>query len=59
MNNDVPDNWEFTAYEPDFVTTYQLYSMDATYILNEKGIVIFRDPDVTRAETFLRILGGE
>jgi len=59
MNNDVPDNWEFTAYEPDFVTTYQLYSMDATYILNENGIIIFKDPDVTRAEKFLEILGGE
>ena len=58
MENDVPDNWEFTAYEPDFVTTYQLYSMDATYILNEKGVVIFKDPQVTRTETFLKVLGG-
>jgi len=59
MNNDVPENWVFTAYEPDFVTTYQLYSMDATYILNERGVIIFKDPDVTRAEKFLEILGGE
>lgn len=59
LNNDIPDNWVFTAYEPDFVTTYQLYSMDATYILNENGVVIFRDPDITRAKKFLEILGGE
>ena len=58
MDNDVPDNWEFTAYEPDFVTTYQLYSMDATFILNENGVVIFKDPDITRSEKFLQVLGG-
>lgn len=56
--SNVPPNWEFTAYEPDFVITYQLYSMDATYILDEDGKIIFKDPDVTRTEAFLRILGG-
>ena len=56
--NNVPPNWEFTAYEPDFVTTYRLYAMDETYILDENGIIIFKDPQITRAETFLRILGG-
>ena len=56
--NNVPPNWEFTAYEPDFVTTYQVYAMDETYILDEIGKIIFKDPSVTRTETFLKILGG-
>ena len=56
--NNVPPNWEFTAYEPDFVTTYRVYAMDETYILDENGKIIFKDPQVTKAETFLRILGG-
>ena len=56
--NNVPPNWKFTAYEPDFVTTYQVYAMDETYILDENGKIIFKDPQVTKAETFLRILGG-
>ena len=54
----VPNNWVLTAYEPDFVTTYRLYAMDETYILNEKGIIIFKDPQVTKTETFLKVLGG-
>jgi len=56
--NNVPKNWKFTAYEPNFVTTYQVYAMDETYILDENGKIIFKDPTVTRAETFLKILGG-
>ena len=55
--NLVPNNWEFTAYEPDFVVTYKLYAMDETYILDENGIIIFKDPQVTRTETFLKVLG--
>lgn len=55
--NNVPPNWEFTAYEPNFVTTYRVYAMDETFILDENGKIIFKDPDVTRTETFLRILG--
>ena len=57
-SSNVPENWEFTAYEPDFVTTYKLYAMDETYILDENGKIIFKDPQVTRAKTFLRILGN-
>ena len=56
--NNVPKNWEFTAYEPNFVTTYRVYAMDETYILDAKGKIIFKDPQVTGTETFLRILGG-
>ena len=56
--NNVPPNWEFTAYEPDFVTTYQVYAMDETYILDENGKIIFKDPQVTGTKTFLKILGG-
>ena len=56
--NNVPTNWKFTAYEPDFVTTYRVYAMDETYILDKNGKIIFKDPQVTKAETFLRILGG-
>ena len=56
--NNVPKNWRFTAYEPNFVTTYRLYAMDETYILDENGKIIFKDPQVTKAETFLKILGG-
>ena len=54
--SNVPPNWEFTAYEPGFVITYKLYAMDETYILDEDGVIIFKDPQVTRAETFLKIL---
>ena len=57
ISSSVPKNWEFTAYEPEFVTTYQVYAMDETYILDENGKIIFKDPQITRAETFLKILG--
>ena len=54
----VPENWQFTAYEPDFVTTYQVYGMDQTYILDENGKIMYRDAGITPAETFLLFLGG-
>ncbi|MCH7770693.1 MAG: TlpA family protein disulfide reductase [Bacteroidetes bacterium] len=57
--NEIPRNWEFTAYEPDFVTTYRVYAMDETYILDENGIIIFKDPQVTRTKTFLKVLGDK
>jgi len=54
--NEIPKNWQFTAYEPDFASIYEAYSMDQTYILDENGKILFKDSGITTSVEILDIL---
>ena len=55
--NEIPENWKFTAFEPDFVSIFEAYSMDQTYILDRNGKILFKDPGISTTEEILSILG--